>query len=99
IAAVIRRALAVAALVVGVFAAPASGAKTPSYPISFHAFDLPKGGLTMPRNGLSTVTYADPFGYPTRDYLASSWTSPWYSTTFGFTELVSSWNAATPPGT
>jgi Peptidase_C39 like family len=27
------------------------------------------------------------------------WTSPWFQTGFGFTELVSSWNADTPPGT
>jgi len=27
------------------------------------------------------------------------WTSPWFQTGFGFTELVSSWNADTPAGT
>jgi peptidase C39-like protein len=96
---VIRRALAVAALVVGVSAAPASGAKTTSYPISFHAFSLPAGGLTMPSSGLTMVNYVDPFGYPARDYQASSWTSPWFETGFPFSELVASWNADTPAGT
>ncbi len=96
---VIRRVLAVAALALVAAVGPASAAKSPTYPISFHAFELPGGGLTMPQSGLTTVSYSDPFGYPTRDYLASSWTSPWFATGFGFTELVASWNAGTPAGT
>jgi hypothetical protein len=95
----LRRVLAVAALALAV-CAPAHGANSPSsYPVSFHAFSLPKGGLTLPRSGLTPVSYTDPFGYGTRDYQASSWTSPWFATSFGFTELVASWNADTPAGT
>jgi hypothetical protein len=30
---------------------------------------------------------------------SGTWTSPWFQTGFGFTELVSSWNASTPAGT
>jgi hypothetical protein len=56
-----------------VFAAPVSAGQ--QYNVSFHAFPLPKGGVT-----------------------SGTWTSPWYSTGFGFTELVASWNASTPAG-
>jgi len=69
---VIRGTLAALALAL-VLAAPTSAAQ--QYNVSFHAFPLPRGGVT---NGTLT--------------------SPWYSTGFGFTELVSSWNAATPAG-
>jgi hypothetical protein len=50
-------------------------------------------------NGLTPLSYADPFGYPPRDYGAGTWTSPWRATPFGLMELVSSWNADTPQGT
>jgi Peptidase_C39 like family len=56
------------------FAAPMSAAQ--QYNVGFHAFPLPKGGVT-----------------------AGTWTSPVYTTGFGFTELVASWNAQTPAGT
>src|ERR671937_868296 len=42
----------------------------------------------LPSGGLSFSTAPD-----------GTWTSPWLQTGFGFTELVSSWNASTPPGT
>jgi hypothetical protein len=69
---VIRGTLAALALAL-VLAAPTSAAQ--QYNVSYHAFPLPKGGVT-----------------------SGTWTSPWFSTGFGFTELVSSWNAATPAG-
>ncbi len=39
------------------------------------------------------------FGYPTRTFDYATWTSPRFAPGFGLTELVSSWNAATPAGT
>jgi hypothetical protein len=69
-----------AAFAVALFlAAPASAAQP--YHVSFHAFALPKTGVTFD-NAPGSV-----------------WTSPWFQTGFGFTELVSSWNADTPAGT
>ena len=69
----IRGTLAALALAL-VLAAPTSAAQ--QYDVSYHAFPLPKGGVT-----------------------SGTWTSPWFSTGFGFSELVSSWNASTPAGT
>jgi hypothetical protein len=69
---VIRGTLAAFALAL-VLAAPTSAAQ--QYNVSYHAFPLPRGGVTR-----------------------GTWTSPWFATGFGFTELVSSWNAATPTG-
>ena len=51
------------------------------YNVSYHAFPLPRGGVTLANAPGGTLT------------------SPWFATGFGFTELVSSWNASTPPGT
>ena len=69
-----------AALVVALFlVAPANAAQP--YHVSYHAFALPKTGVTFDNA---------PGGV---------WTSPWFQTGFGFTELVSSWNADTPAGT
>jgi hypothetical protein len=107
---VTRRALAAAALMLVVAAAPASAAKTTGYPINFHRFPLTSGvkagttldgggSLVLAASGLTTTTYADPFGYPARDYEGGTWTSDWFATGFGFTELVASWNADTPAGT
>ena len=39
------------------------------------------------------------FALPKGAVTTSSWTSPVFTTGFGFTELVASWNADTPPGT
>jgi hypothetical protein len=45
-------------------------------------------------------SYTDPFGAgTTATYDVGSWTSPVVTTGFPYTELVSSWNAKTPPGT
>jgi hypothetical protein len=107
---VIRGTLAIAVLVLLVAAGPAAAAEKQPYPVNFHNFALPSGttagtqldkggGLVLARNGLTSVTYADPFGYPSRDYLAGTWTSQWQTTGFGFMELVASWNADTPAGT
>jgi hypothetical protein len=101
-----------AALAVGLIGlvGPAAAAEKQAYPVSFHAFPLSSGttsgtqidrngGLVLAKNGLSQVTYADPFGFPPRDYLAGTWTSGWQPAGFPFLELVSSWNADTPAGT
>jgi hypothetical protein len=69
-----------AALVVALFLAAPAGAAQP-YHVSYHAFALPRAGVTFDNA---------PGGV---------WTSPWFQTGFGFTELVSSWNADTPAGT
>src|SRR5436305_3017920 len=50
------------------------------YNVSYHAFPLPRGGVTLANAPGGTLT------------------SPWFATGFGFTELVSSWNASTPAG-
>jgi len=59
---------------------PGAARAAQPYSVSYHAFALPRGG----------VTFANADG---------EWTSPFFSTAFGFTELVSSWNADTPAGT
>src|SRR6266516_3712581 len=107
---VIRGTLAAVALALVTTVGPAAAAEKQAYPVGFHSFALSSGttsgtqldkagGLVLSRSGLSTITYADPFGYPPRDYQAGTWTSPWQPTGFGFMELVSSWNADTPAGT
>src|SRR6266498_896953 len=107
---VIRGTLAAVALALVTAIGPAAAAEKQAYPIGFHSFALSSGttsgtqldkggGLVLSRSGLSTITYADPFGYAPRDYQAGTWTSPWQSAGFGFMELVSSWNADTPAGT
>jgi hypothetical protein len=66
----------------------------------------PGGSLQLGSPGLGSLTYADPFGNyssdgvdGTGDYVSGTWTSGFTSLSFGFNELVSSWNATTPPGT
>jgi hypothetical protein len=65
-----------------------------------------KGALTLALRGLSAAPYADPFANVNGDgvdgsgtYQYGTWTSPVHATSFGFNELVSSWNATTPAGT
>jgi hypothetical protein len=107
----IRHALVlVAAAAALALAAAAPALATQPYPISYHSFPFASGtsyagtavttdgALTLSSSGLAVSTYTDPYGFPARDYQSGSWTGPWFSTT-PFTELVSSWNAATPPGT
>ena len=79
-----------------------------AYPVSYHAFTLSDGAgtvarggaLTIGRVGYATATYTDPHRDPpvTRTYDVGTWTSPVFTTGFGFTELVSSWTADTPQG-
>ncbi|TML96434.1 MAG: peptidase C39 family protein [Actinobacteria bacterium] len=106
----IRGTLAACAAALLVLAGSASAAGKSAYPVAYHAFELgsgttsgtqldKNGALVLAKTGLTTVSYADPFGYPTRDYLAGTWTSVWQPAGFPFLELVSSWNADTPAGT
>jgi hypothetical protein len=39
------------------------------------------------------------FTLPNGGVTTGTWTSPWFSPGFGFTELIASWNASTPAGT
>ena len=66
------------------------------------------GELELANDGLGSFTYADPFSAlavlgshvdGSGEYVAGTWTSPAYPMTFPLNELVSSWNAKTPPGT
>ena len=57
-------------------------------------------------SGLGSLTYADPFANysgdgvdGSGDYVSGTWTSGVTHLSFGFNELVSSWNANTPAGT
>ena len=66
----------------------------------------PGGSLQLGSPGLGSLAYADPFGNysgdgvdGTGDYVSGTWTSGFTSLSFGFNELVSSWNANTPLGT
>ena len=38
------------------------------------------------------------FPLPNGGVTSGTWTSPWFATAFGFSELVASWNASTPAG-
>ena len=96
-----------------VAATPARAAQP--LPVSFHAyrtaedFNAPgssfegarvtKSGSLTYGSSAGTADYADAYGSPAHTYSYARWTSPWFQTGFGFTELVSSWNAATPAGT
>src|SRR5437868_7634093 len=67
---------------------------------SFEGARLTKeGGAITFGASAGTYAYADAYGSPPRTYAYDRWTSPWFQTGFGFTELVSSWNATTPAGT
>jgi hypothetical protein len=67
---------------------------------------LSKGALTLAPKGLATTNYVDPFANVNGDgvdgsgaYQFGTWTSPVYPLSFGFNELVSSWDVKTPVGT
>ncbi|GAA4203472.1 C39 family peptidase [Actinocatenispora rupis] len=47
---------------------------------------------------VGTVDYTDPYGGGTRTYEFGQWTSPVVEPGFGLTQLIASWNAATPGG-
>jgi hypothetical protein len=107
----IRSALALVALGVALLL-PGTGSGAQQVPISYHAYSttadfnsgtyagttLANGSLTLARTGTSAVTYTDGH-YGDIAAVAGTWTSPLYATGFGFSELVSSWNADTPSGT
>jgi hypothetical protein len=64
------------------------------------------GTVTLASTGLGSFTYSDPFADYSDDgadgsgaYESGSWTGPETSLSFGFNELVASWNATTPDGT
>ena len=66
------------------------------------------GTLTLASGQLETFSYTDPFASVpvlgatvdgSGDYSYGTWTSPVYNLSFPFTEVVSSWNARTSPGT
>ena len=64
------------------------------------------GALRLATGTLPTTSYTDPYANynndgvdGSADYAYGTWTSGTYSTGFPFNELVSSWNAQTPPGT
>jgi len=66
------------------------------------------GTLTLASGQLETFAYTDPHASVpvlgetvdgSGDYSYGTWTSPVYNVTFPFTELVSSWNSRTSPGT
>jgi hypothetical protein len=57
------------------------------------------GSLTLASDGLHTGTYTDPHGGAVVPNHSARWTAPWRNLNFPFSELVSSWNANTPPGT
>ena len=107
LAAVVAGAAAVLAV-----AGPAHAAQP--LPVSFHAYTsstdfdsgayegarLAKGGGALVYgSSVGSLAYSDAYGSPARTYSYARWTSPAYTTGFGFTELVSSWNADTPAGT
>ncbi|MEP6909414.1 MAG: C39 family peptidase [Actinomycetota bacterium] len=67
-----------------------------------------QGTLTLASGGLPTFDYTDPYASVpvlgqavdgTGTYSYGTWTSPVYPISFPFTELVSSWNSDTTPGT
>jgi Peptidase_C39 like family len=67
---------------------------------SFEGARLTKtGGAITFGSAAGTLAYSDAYRSPARTYSYARWTSPWFQTGFGFTELVSSWNATTPAGT
>jgi hypothetical protein len=55
------------------------------------------GALTIARPA-GTTTYQDPFGGAAKKWEFARWTSPPVSPGFGASQLVASWNAATPHG-
>jgi len=64
------------------------------------------GAVTLAPTGLGSFTYTDPFADYSGDgadgsgpYQSGTWTGPDTNLSFGFNELVASWNATTPNGT
>jgi hypothetical protein len=64
------------------------------------------GSLSLATSGTGSLTYADTFANYSNDhvdgsgtYASGTWTSGVTPLSFGFNELVASWNAVTPPKT
>jgi Peptidase_C39 like family len=107
-----RSALALAALGVALLVPGVANAAQP-VPVSYHAWATPSdfnagtyagtaaaaaGGITLASTGTSSVTYSDPRAGDIAA-VAGTWTSQAFKPGLSFSELVSSWNADTPPGT
>ena len=107
-----RSALALTALGVALLVPGVARAAQP-VPVSYHAWATASdfnagtyagttaaaaGGITLASTGTTTVTYSDPRSGDIAA-VAGTWTSQAFSPGLSFTELVSSWNADTPPGT
>jgi len=105
-----KTALVLAALGVALFGAGSATGAQP-VPVSYHAWantdfnagsfagtTFGSGAITLASTGTSSVTYTDA-RYGDIPAVAGTWTSPVFRTGFGFSELVASWNADTPPGT
>jgi hypothetical protein len=104
--------LAVIALTLSAMPAAAAAEPTDDAPVDFHEWrghDLhhghadglrpgPGGSLVIGRPA-GTVEHTEPDLGTTRTYEYGSWTSPSYRLRFGATQLVASWNAATPDDT
>lgn len=67
-----------------------------------------QGSLKLASKNLGSFAYTDPFSAVavlgqhvdgSGTYDSGTWTSAWTPLSFPFTELVSSWNSKTPPGT
>ncbi|MFC0438505.1 C39 family peptidase [Kutzneria buriramensis] len=98
------------ALIAQLTTAPATAA-TSVAPVDFHQWSsdaqfhsghsdgmIVRDGLVIGRPA-GTVQHTEPALGTTRTYDYSTWTSPPYSQRFGATQLIASWNAATPAGT
>jgi hypothetical protein len=93
-------------------AAAVAAPTTDPAPVNFHQWrgplDFLRGhfeGVLPTRNGLriawpiGQVEHTEPFLGTTRTYDYARWTSPVFRQGFDATQLVASWNAATPQGT
>ena len=86
--------------------APAADAATAPRLIGYHQWDTAAQLRAGTSAGTSGSSGSLKITTPTRTttlagtrYGVGSWTSPWVRPGFGFTELVASWAATTPPGT
>ena len=107
-----RSALALTALGVALLV-PGVARSAQPVPVSYHAWATASdfnagtyagttaaaaGGITLASTGTTNVTYSDPRSGDIAA-VAGTWMSQAFSPGLSFTELVSSWNADTPPAT
>src|SRR5438552_17076109 len=50
-------------------------------------------------SSVGSINYSDRYGWPARTYSCARWTSRCFHPGIEFSELLSSWNSATAPGT